>query len=153
MPSNSTPANIPLHTLSTRPRYDSPSDDQVSLLGSPVEKDRSSLEGSDFSLFGESGDIADEYDPDEDDPLRDRLEQQLPKDQRRKGGRHQKQVHYHPDVGRYSEKRGGRIRKEDIHIPDPPRRPLSFGHRLLATIMAPGDGPSRVHGLHGKKLM
>jgi hypothetical protein len=158
MPSSSTPsaANIPLHSLSRR-RYDSPSDDQESLLGSPVEKDRSSLEGSDFSFFEESGDIVDEYDPDEDDPLRTRiresLERQLPQDQKKKGGRHQKQVHYHPDVRSYNEKRGKRIRKEDIPIPNPPRRPLSFGHRLLATVMAPGDGPSRIHGLHGKKLM
>lgn len=112
---------------------------------------------SDFSLFSETGDLADQLD--DEDPLhihlRRSLEQELPRGQRRRGGsRHHKSVRYHPDVDGYSEKQGrSRLRKEDIPIPDPPRRPLSFGHRLLATVMAPGDGPSRIHGLHGKKLM
>jgi len=44
-------------------------------------------------------------------------------------------------------------RKEDIPIPDPVRKPLSRGDRILVFIMAADDGPSRMHGLHGKKLM
>jgi hypothetical protein len=149
--SASRPANIPLHNLTNR-RYDTPSD-EASLIDSEGEKRRASAD-SDFSIFSEedTGDIADQLD--EEDPLqihiRRSLEQQLPRGQRRKGG---KKVRYHPDVGTFNEKRGGRLRKEDVPIPDPPRKPLSFGQRFLAAIMAPGDGPSRIHGLHGKKLM
>ena len=45
------------------------------------------------------------------------------------------------------------LRLEDIEIPDPGPRTISKAERLLARIMAPNDGPSRIHGLHGKKLM
>jgi hypothetical protein len=119
-------------------------------------------QSDDFSTgsYDNTGDIADQLD--DEDPLQihlkrsleEQLPRGLPRGQRRKGGKQQKKnVHYHPDVGTYNEKRGRQIRKQDIPIPNPPPKPLSFGHRLLAAIMAPGDGPSRIHGLHGKKLM
>lgn len=38
-------------------------------------------------------------------------------------------------------------------MPTPRRQRISVGERWLAAIMAPEDGPSRMHGLHGKKLM
>lgn len=44
-------------------------------------------------------------------------------------------------------------RKEEIPIPNPPPRRLNWGERALVIAMAPGDGPSRMHGLHGKKLI
>lgn len=173
MSSSRPSANIPLHSLSHR-RYESSSDaDDLSLLGSEgdgeAEKRRASSESeSDFSLFSETGDLADQLD--DEDPLhlrlRQSLEQELPKGQRRTGGggggggsgSKPKSVRYNNNVNvgvnGYSEKQSQkRLRKEDIPIPDPPRLPLSFGHRALARIMAPGDGPSRIHGLHGKKLM
>jgi hypothetical protein len=164
MSSSRPSANIPLHSLSHR-RYESASDDDddASLLGSDSEKGRASSE-SDFSLFSETGDLADQLD--DQDPLHIRLrrslEQELPRGHRRKTPAnsssnrhpHHKSVRYHAEIDIYSEKPARpRLRKEDIVIPQPPRRPLSFGHRLLAATMAPGDGPSRIHGLHGKKLM
>lgn len=44
-------------------------------------------------------------------------------------------------------------RKEDIPVPSPPPRRINKAEKLLAIVMAPGDGPSRMHGLHGKKLI
>jgi len=43
--------------------------------------------------------------------------------------------------------------KDDIEIPDPGPQTISHASRILAAIMAPNDRPSRIHGLHGKKLM
>jgi hypothetical protein len=52
-----------------------------------------------------------------------------------------------------SEKGPGSIRKEDIEIPDPGPRTISKAEQIIAAIMAPNDRPSRIHGLHGKKLV
>jgi len=178
MSSSRPSANIPLHSLSHR-RYDSASeeeeDDDASLLDSDGEgqrqgqahghgqrarhgqgtgeKQRASSE-SDFSLFSDTGDIADQLD--DDDPLQIHLPAlQQPRSKRKHAHHKRKTVRYDSvEEHGYSEKQPRqRLRKEDIPIPTPPRRPLSFGHRLLAAAMAPGDGPSRIHGLHGKKLM
>ena len=62
-----------------------------------------------------------------------------------------KRVHY--DNSSRSNEKAGRVRKEDIVVPTPPRPIANRGERLVAAIMAPNDGPSRIHGLHGKKLM
>lgn len=157
MSSSRPSANIPLHSLSHR-RYEESGSDDASLLGSEGEgeKRRASSE-SDFSLFSETGDLADQLDDEDPLHLQEHLRgsvELLPRGQRRKNNRHHKTVRYQSDAEGYSEKQPRRkLRKEDIPIPNPPRRPLSFGHRLLAAVMAPGDGPSRIHGLHGKKLM
>jgi hypothetical protein len=93
---------------------------------------------------------------DQEDPLRirlrDSLEDELPRVTSQRRGRPRKQVRYHPDVDE-NEKRAAVVRKEDIPIPNPPQRRINIGERLLVAIMAPNDGPSRIHGLHGKKLM
>jgi hypothetical protein len=65
-------------------------------------------------------------------------------------------VHYLPDeAGSEKRRRGPGVvrRKEDIPIPNPPPRHIPWGERLIVLAMAPNDGPSRLHGLHGKKLM
>lgn len=69
--------------------------------------------------------------------------------------RSKRRVHYQDDEGTGEKhvSRGAPKNKEDIPIPNPPRVPANWGQRLLGTIMAPNDGPSRVHGLHGKKLI
>ena len=67
-----------------------------------------------------------------------------------------KRVRYRADVRETDgEKRRTAVprRKEDIPIPAPPPRRVSAAEKLLALIMAPNDRPSRLHGLHGKKLM
>lgn len=93
---------------------------------------------------------------DQEDPLRIRLrnslEEDLPRASAQRRGRPHKQVRYHPDV-EDNEKKAAVLRKEDIFIPEPPQRRINFGERCLVAIMAPNDGPSRIHGLHGKKLM
>jgi hypothetical protein len=70
----------------------------------------------------------------------------------------QKRVRYADKHSTESEKPhhtrpGVRIRKDDIPIPNPPPPRLSWGEKALAAALMPGDGPSRMHGLHGKKLI
>ena len=57
---------------------------------------------------------------------------------------HEKPSQHHPGVVR---------RKEDIHVPTPPAKRLNWGEKALALVMAPGDSHSRIHGLHGQKLI
>jgi hypothetical protein len=148
------PANIPLHTLSSSARQ--PDADFAYLLDDHEHSGRSSFDtpsaDSDFSLWSDTGDLVDQL-ADQEDPLRIRLQDSVearPSSHRRP----QKRVHYQFDE-EPQEKAGprGGIKKEDIEIPDPGPRTISQAERLLAAIMAPNDGPSRIHGLHGKKLM
>ena len=84
---------------------------------------------------------------DQEDPLAIRLESRHPSHRRQpKRARFASQDSLH-------EKGDRTLRLEDIEIPDPGPRTISKAERLLARIMAPNDGPSRIHGLHGKKLM
>ena len=147
------PANIPLHTLSSSSRqYDG---DSTHLLEDhDKSSDRSSFDtpsgDSDFSLWSDTGDLVDQL-ADREDPLRIRLET-LEGGRSSKHRRPQKRVHYQDDTEEKSGRSGIR-RKEDIEIPDPGPRTISKAEKILAAIMAPNDGPSRIHGLHGKKLM
>lgn len=82
--------------------------------------------------------------------LRDSEEHRSPK----RRGRPQKKVRYQLAEG--AEKKVQQTvpkRKEDIRIPSPPPRRIHPVEQALAYIMAPTDGPSRMHGLHGKKLV
>lgn len=118
--------------------------------------------GSEFSLWSDTGDLVDQL-ADEEDPLRQRLRESTDEHpesyslgrRKRKSG---KRVHYQEQAEYYNEKEepgaAGRITKpEDIPIPDVRDRSIGKAEKLLAIIMAPGDGPSRMHGLHGKKLV
>ncbi|KAH0010257.1 general substrate transporter, partial [Aureobasidium melanogenum] len=99
---------------------------------------------SDFSLWSDTGDLVDQFD-NEDDPLRAALNpQHQSPSSRRKPTKH---VRYQSGT------KEGAISKNDIPIPNPPPRQISQAERILAFIMAPNDGPSRMHGLHGKKLI
>lgn len=130
------PANIPLRELDA---------DHARLLDNPHRRsddsDRDSFDtpGSDSS-WGDIGDLRTE------DPLRDRLRESL------EGIRPPKKHARFQSPDPHDEK-AGQLRKEDIPIPDPGPRTISRAERILAAIMAPRDGPSRIHGLHGKKLM
>lgn len=109
---------------------------------------------SDYSLWSDTGDLVDQL-ADEEDPYRARPggeSYELTEGPSR--GKARKKVRYqglqqHEKRGRESVPK----RKEDIRIPSPRRKPVGAAHRLLAAVMAPGHGPSRMHGLHGKKLM
>jgi hypothetical protein len=160
------PANIPLHTLSNSSRHivgqsqghEDDSDDEKYSRRSRADSFNSDSPGSDFSPWSDTGDLADELDLAEQDPLYTRQAgDQKPRSRsRRKNG---KQVHYdqgesHPDTEKRGGSRPGVIRrKEDIQIPIVKNRTISTAEKIIAIIMAPNDGPSRMHGLHGKKLL
>lgn len=150
------PANIPLHTLSSSARnHDA---DSTHLLDDhDRNSERSSFDtpsaGSDFSLWSDTGDLVDQL-ADREDPLQIRLRESLEGARPPKHRRPQKRVRYQSqDDTREKGRHSGPLRKEDIEIPDPGPRTISKAERILASIMAPNDGPSRIHGLHGKKLM
>ena len=160
------PANIPLHTLSnsSRPLTRRPSSSQSDSQDEKARDRRSSdSAGSEFSLWSdtgrsETGDLVDQL-ADEDDPLHFRANGSLDEEEvglaSRRRGRRTKRVRYHEDTDFSSKEAYSGVpkKKEDIPVPDPQRKPISRGEKLLAIIMAPRDGPSRIHGLHGKKLM
>ncbi|KAF2097868.1 hypothetical protein NA57DRAFT_66412 [Rhizodiscina lignyota] len=163
-------ANIPLHSLSSGRQNDS---DSASLIESPSEKrharrssfesgsDRDSRDSDDFSIWSETGDLVDQL-ADAEDPLSIRLRPSLdeaahPLRPRQPKGRNKqaKKVRYRPEDLRDEKESqpGVPKRKEDIPIPNPPPRHIPRVERILAFIMAPRDGPNRMHGLHGKKLL
>ena len=108
--------------------------------------DTPSSHSDDLSLWSDTGDLVDQL-ADQEDPLAIRLESRHPSHRRQpKRARFASQDSLH-------EKGDRTLRLQDIEIPDPGPRTISKAERLLARIMAPTDGPSRIHGLHGKKLM
>jgi hypothetical protein len=148
------PANIPLHNLSPSAR---PRDHDSAYLLNDHDKDsaRSSFDtpssDSDLSLWSDTGDLVDQL-ADREDPLRIRLRESLEEGgQPSKPRRHQKRARFASSD--FGEKETKGLRLEDIEIPDPGPRTISKAEQILAAIMAPNDGPSRIHGLHGKKLM
>jgi hypothetical protein len=118
----------------------------------------SATESDDFSLWSDTGDIAEQLANDE-DPFRIELDPLTSRGQRltgsgRGGGRKKKKVVFLENNN--PEKRGTplSINKEDICIPEPPPRQISKVERLLALIMAPNDPQSaKVKGLVGKPLL
>jgi hypothetical protein len=135
--SNRRPANIPLHNLASSSR---PRDHDSAYLLDDHDKDsaRSSFDtpstDSDLSLWSDTGDLVDQL-ADREDPLRIRLRESAD------GG--------NPSKPRRQQKRT-RFASQDYH---PGPRTISKAEQIIAAIMAPNDGPSRIHGLHGKKLM
>lgn len=161
------PANIPLHTLSSSSRNYPRDEDGLLLDEREDEKNgsgRSSLsEESSFSIWSgsDTGDLVDQL-AETQDPLDRRLQESVDADllpragasKHKSRGHQHKRTRFHSDVDKDDEKRGGIVkRKEDIPIPNPRPRKIPLGERLLVRIMAPNDGPSRIHGLHGKKLL
>ncbi|KAF2432270.1 MFS monosaccharide transporter-like protein [Tothia fuscella] len=171
------PANIPLHTLSSSSRryphgHDQERDEDGILLlphkqneeDEENEKNSSSARSSlsvdsDFEVWSgsDTGDLVDQL-AETQDPLDRRLQESLlagaASKSKSQSKKREKRTRFHEDVDKVDEKRGGLVkRKEDIPIPEPPQRRLPFGERLLVRVMAPNDGPSRIHGLHGKKLL
>ncbi|GAB7345179.1 hypothetical protein MBLNU457_3562t1 [Dothideomycetes sp. NU457] len=165
IPSHNTrkPANIPLHTLSSTSRTSRSQSREVSREEQREglhHRNRSSYShppdspGSDFSLWSDTGDLVDQFA--EEDPLRPRQTGESIELQRRptSRSRSRKRVHYQDNEEEEKHTfRGAPKKKEDIPIPNPTRQPAHIGQRLLAAVMAPNDGPSRIHGLHGKKLI
>lgn len=133
---------------------------------SPVENEKgesfrrqshsSSAESDDFSLWSDTGDLAEQLANDE-DPLRIELDPLTREGQRLNGRGHgggrKKKVNFQSDR---SEKyhTAGELDKEAIYIPDPPPRHIPLAEKLLALIMAPNDPQgARAKGLVGKPLL
>ncbi|KAI0580980.1 AraJ Arabinose efflux permease [Pyrenophora tritici-repentis] len=146
------PANIPLHNLASVAR---PRDQDSAYLLDDHDKEsaRSSFDtpsdDSDLSIWTDTGDLVDQL-ADREDPLSRRLRDSLEDGHPSKPRRHQKRARF---ASQDLEKSSRGIRLEDIEIPDPGPRTISKAEKLLAAIMAPNDRPSRIHGLHGKKLI
>ncbi|KAI9816354.1 MAG: hypothetical protein M1832_005111 [Thelocarpon impressellum] len=155
------PANIPLHSLSS-PHHGADRQASSALAGSADsekldDSPRSSASaGSDFSLWSDTGDLAEQL-ADEEDPLqiklRHSLDEQVFGPVQRPRGRHPKRVRYrergsvelkHPHAG---------LDKEAIQIPTPRPRRIPKVEKLLAAIMSGGRGPGPGHGLTGKPLL
>jgi len=151
------PANIPLHTLSSSSTRQRDGDSAHLLNDHDKESPRSSFDtpdsDSDLSLWSDTGDLVDQL-ADQEDPLRIRLRESLDGYPSKNRGRQPKRVRYQSQDGADEKPAGSRkLRKEDIEIPNPGPQTISKAERIIAQIMAPNDGPSRIHGLHGKKLM
>ncbi|KAK5702960.1 Ribulose bisphosphate carboxylase large chain [Elasticomyces elasticus] len=157
------PADVPLHTLypsssskarrSSEESYDEK--DSRQRLRRSGSFDDDSEGGSEFSLWSDTGDLVDQL-AEEEDPLAIRLRRSFEADHNtRRGRKKQKRVRYADDEDeKPSTARPGVVtRKEEIIIPNPAPKPISWGHRTLAAVIMPGDSHSRMHGLHGKKLV
>ncbi|EGC48722.1 MFS monosaccharide transporter [Histoplasma capsulatum var. duboisii H88] len=176
------PTAIPLRSLSPHSR---PSPDSHSvLLASSREKEgnrrlsSSSLPSSpstdsdsdsNFSVWSDTGDLAEQL-ASEEDPLQIHLNRSLEHSSFgrscfRSRGKRSKRVHYpadghrhgtHPqqdDRGQVNTDSDGGLFKE-IHIPTPAPRTISRAERILAVIMSPGAArKARSHGLVGKPLL
>jgi hypothetical protein len=149
---------IPLRSLHS---HSEPSGEQsTSLLKSTTEREgsrRSSLSSpsadSDFSVWTDTGDLAEQL-ADEEDPLQISLDR-TPDDgvfkvsRPRPRGRRTKQVHYQAEA---VEDQHIELDKEAIEIPRPSPRPVSRAERILAAIMSPSSRQT-AHGLVGKPLL
>jgi hypothetical protein len=147
------PANIPLHNLSSSAR---PRDHDSAYLLDDHDKDsaRSSFDtpssDSHLSVWSDTGDLVDQL-ADREDPLRIQLRRSLEAGHSSRPRQKQKRARFASQD--LHEKPSHRLRLEDIEIPDPGPRTISAAEKILAAVMAPNDRPSRIHGLHGKKLM
>lgn len=144
------PASIPLHTLASS-QHDTQATHQR-FRDQPGDSPRGSVDsaGSEFSLWSDTGDLGDQL-GDDHDPLSSHLASHTAHRDHKEGQssrKGQKRVHYETSD---DEKRI--TCKEDIRVPTPARKPISRAEQILASIMAPNDEPSRMHGLHGKKLL
>ncbi len=114
--------------------------------------------GSDFSLWSDTGDLAEQL-ADEEDPLRIQLRRSVDEEDFGRGGgrsrgRQPKRVRYR-DQG-HSERKitNPGVDKEAIEIPTPLPRHIPAAEKILAFIMSPGVAETnRTRGLVGKPLL
>ncbi len=113
--------------------------------------------GSDFSLWSDTGDLAEQL-ANEEDPLRIRLRESVDDQARGRSNpsplhRRPKHVHYsqHSDLENKTTNPG--LSKEAIEIPNPPARQIGRTEKVLAIIMTGDRQRSQMHGLTGKPLL
>ena len=119
----------------------------------------SDSESDDFSLWSDTGDIAEQLTNSE-DPLRIELEsltregQRLQGSGRGRGGGRKKRVGFQEQDHTERDQPSLSAEKEAIFVPEPPPRQISKTEALLALIMAPTDPQTaRSKGLVGKPLL
>ena len=112
-------------------------------------------ESDDFSLWSDTGDIAEQL-AEEEDPLRIQLQplNTEGKTLNGHGGKNKKRVHYQDQDHLERKITGPGIDKEAIKIPEPAQRRISVCEKYLAYTMAPNDRETgRKRGLVGKPLL
>src|SRR5262249_33305328 len=117
----------------------------------------SGTESDDFSLWSDTGDLAEQLANDE-DPYNIELDPLTREGQRLKGsgrgGGRRKQVAFRNRDHLENENTTSGIDKEAIFVPEPPPRQIPKAEKLLALIMAPNDPQmARTKGLVGKPLL
>ena len=144
-------ARIPLRTL---PSPSQPRDEHSAALLNEKQGTRRSSEsaGSDFSLWSDTGDLAEQL-ADEEDPLRINIRESVDEQGGRPRERRPKHVHYsnHNHLEHKTTNPG--LDKEAIEIPNPPQRKIGPIEKALATIMTGDPQRSRMHGLTGRPLL
>lgn len=113
--------------------------------------------GSDFSLWSDTGDLAEQL-ANEEDPLHIKLRESFDGEVLRdsgtrppsKAGRH---VHYLPQDHLERKQTNPGIDKEAIQIPEPAPRQIGRIEYFLAIIMTRNRSRSASHGLTGKPLL
>jgi hypothetical protein len=109
---------------------------------------------SDFDIFSDTGDLAEQL-AEEEDPLRIKLRESLDREvfggsSRRRSSKHKK-VRYDSSLEDEEKEASRGVVKEDIRIPNPkPRHISNFEHRLAAIM---NGGERQMHGLTGRSLV
>lgn len=151
---------IPLRTLASPSLPRTGDEHSTALLDETNEKQgrrrSSDSAGSDFSLWSDTGDLAEQL-AEEEDPLQINLRASFDNHPPRRGprpqGRQSKHVHY-VQQGHQTHKGTNRfLDKEAIQIPNPPPRKISRTEEFLARIMTGDRQSSHSHGLTGKPLL
>ena len=148
-PSN---VSIPLRSLaSTTNRNDEYTTGLLDNVDEKRGRRRSSESaGSYFSLWDDTGDLAEQL-ADEEDPLHEGS--RSGDAARARSGRQEKHVRYVQQDHLERKRTNPGVDKEAIEIPEPPPRTISRTEYLLALMMTGNNSSSQVHGLVGKPLL
>ncbi|MCJ1276089.1 hypothetical protein MMC21_003894 [Puttea exsequens] len=149
---------IPLRNLTSPSQHKD--DDETALINEKEEASRRSSDsaGSDFSLWSDTGDLAEQL-ADEEDPLRIQIggsaDSQIAgaAEETRPLHRRPRQVHYteHNHLEHKTTNPG--LDKEAIEIPNPPARQIGRTEKALAIIMTGDRQRAQTKGLTGKPLL
>ena len=145
-------ANIPLRSLASPSQRGE--EDSTALLNEKKGNRRSSdSAGSGFSLWSDTGDLAEQL-ANEEDPLRIHIRESLD-DRSNPSPLHKlpKHVHYLPDTHLKHKTTNPGLNKEAIEIPSPPARQIGRTEKTLAVIMTGDRQRSQIHGLTGRPLL
>ncbi|KAK3169901.1 hypothetical protein OEA41_009285 [Lepraria neglecta] len=147
---------IPLRTLAStsQPR----DEDSAALINEKPRRRRSSdSAGSDFSLWSDTGDLAEQL-AEEEDPLRIQIRESvddrgLAASESRPLYRRPKHVHYAEHNHLEHKTTNSGVSKEAIEIPEPAARQIGRVEKFLAIIMTGDHQKAQMHGLTGKPLL